>query len=112
MKVRCSHRLKCQKKNCPHYCRHDPKRLEEGMCTHHMTHYCPKAKSIVVCRTKEPAAFLKPCPFCGGTAKDGKLHDRCGYIYCETCNLVFCGPGMKMDPEVARKAWNTRTDRC
>lgn len=49
-----------------------------------------------------PMLALKPCPMCGGAARDEPLHQVVACIDCGTC-----GPGWG-DPYSRADAWNQR----
>ena len=52
------------------------------------------------------AEELKPCPFCGGTARLCK--SKIYYIFCETCCAETMGSVYK---ELAIKAWERRPEQ-
>lgn len=58
---------------------------------------------------------LKPCPFCGGTAKIRHDYDGNGYSYveCEKCHMKstrFMRLFERSSDEAAKAFWNRRVD--
>jgi hypothetical protein len=52
---------------------------------------------------------LKPCPFCGGTARMRKTDNDRGYVSCAACKATSGG---FFDAWCARDAWNQRRTLC
>ena len=59
-----------------------------------------------------PKVKLKPCPFCGAKAKNGKLPDVEGYyVYCSSNKCRALGPGTRTKQHASINTWNRRARR-